>query len=340
MFKKIISKLRLVFIPCEKNKFRPQFLESKFLLCYILVLFFLKMLTIPFLFYFRENALFADVSKSILIELTNKNRQAEGIQPLKENQKLNEMAYFKAKDMIEKGYFSHYSPTGVSPWHWFKKGNYNYQFAGENLAIGFLDSEELFQGWMNSLSHKKNILNPNYQEIGIAIVRGNFQGADTTLVVQFLGSPQKKSSFIKTIEDKKVAENKENKKIAGNNEEEPSFIKTTENKTIPPEVMAWEQQNEEKIAPVSASDLASENKMKFNFFVFLNSDYQNLLQKIIYGSLFIIILCLIINIFVKIDIQHKDLILKTMVFISLLVLFIVADKSTIIKMIPHNFSIY
>ena len=156
MSEEIFRKLKLIFIPCRDNKYRPKFLGSKFLFYYALVLLLLKLIIIPFFLYFPKTVFFADLAKTNLVGLTNTTREYFGFQALKENQALNEAAYLKAKDMIEKGYFAHYSPEGITPWYWLKKIGYNYKSAGENLAIGFLDSEQVYRAWMDSSSHKAN----------------------------------------------------------------------------------------------------------------------------------------------------------------------------------------
>lgn len=113
-----------------------------------------------------------------------------GLPPLSENPVLDRAAALKAADMMQKNYFAHTSPDGTDPWHWFKVSGYNYRFAGENLAIGYVDSQEVNQAWLDSPTHRANILNRNYKEIGIAVLQGSFQGAKTTVVVQEFGTKQ------------------------------------------------------------------------------------------------------------------------------------------------------
>ena len=155
----------------------------------ILILFLLKLSSVVFVYYFPKISFFAEISKSLLLTLTNQERKSLGVRVLKENAKLNQAAYLKAKDMLANDYFAHTSPAGRTPWYWFDKVGYNYQYAGENLAIDFLDSEELFQAWDNSPSHRENIISANYTDIGIAVLTGEFEGAQTTVVVQLFGSP-------------------------------------------------------------------------------------------------------------------------------------------------------
>ena len=162
-----------------------------FYLLFVLVA--LKLFGVLFLQQFNNDALFADVSKTVLIDLLNKEREMFGEGALTENSQLNRAALLKGQDMLQNGYFSHQSPGGVSPWYWFGRADYAYQFAGENLGVGFLDSLELHQAWNESASHKANLLSPVYREVGIAVLKGNFQGnPDTTVVVQLFGAPQTK----------------------------------------------------------------------------------------------------------------------------------------------------
>ena len=90
--------------------------------------------------------------------------------PLQEMDQLNKTAKIKACDMVERNYFSHEDPDGRMPWYLFIKMGVNYKYAGENIASGYTDSEneELVEDWMASPTHRKNILNKEYQYMGIA----------------------------------------------------------------------------------------------------------------------------------------------------------------------------
>jgi uncharacterized protein YkwD len=114
----------------------------------------------------------------------NEDRAQFGLPALKLDHTLNLAAFAKAEDMLAKEYFAHVSPEGVRPWEWFKALGYNYSFAGENLAIGFEDSEDLEQSWMDSPKHRANLLSENYRDMGVAIVYRNGQ----KIIVQLFGS--------------------------------------------------------------------------------------------------------------------------------------------------------
>ena len=91
--------------------------------------------------------------------------------------------------MLSGQYFSHYSPSNVSPWYWFKTAGYEYAYAGENLAMDFVTAESTMDAWMASESHKKNIMNAKFSEIGVGVIEGDFKGAKTVLVVQEFAAP-------------------------------------------------------------------------------------------------------------------------------------------------------
>jgi uncharacterized protein YkwD len=131
----------------------------------------------------------ASVIASNLIELTNKNRQFNNQPLLSYNPVLEQAAQQKANDMAKKGYFAHTSPEGLTSWSWFDRVGYIYAYAGENLAIDFQDSIDVSQAWMNSPTHRANIINPVFTEIGIATAQGKYQGRDTVFVVQMFAKP-------------------------------------------------------------------------------------------------------------------------------------------------------
>ena len=131
----------------------------------------------------------AAVVTAILVELANHDRAGGGVGNLTMNPRLVAAAEAKAKDMAEKGYFAHESPEGYDSWHWFAEVGYQFEHAGENLAVDFSDSADVERAWMDSPSHRENILNGNYSEVGIATAQGMYQGRTTTFVVQMFGSP-------------------------------------------------------------------------------------------------------------------------------------------------------
>jgi len=108
-----------------------------------------------------------------MLELVNRERVERGLQPLKADATLVELGRLKAEDMIEKGYFSHTSPTYGSPFEMMRNAGVQYSYAGENLAkAGSVASAH--NGLMNSSGHRANILNENFNRVGIAVVEDGY----------------------------------------------------------------------------------------------------------------------------------------------------------------------
>lgn len=104
-----------------------------------------------------------------ILNLVNKARKEAGFTELKVDTKLMEVAELKSKDMEDKNYFSHTSPTYGSPFDMMKTFGITYKSAGENIA-GYSTAQKAFEGWMNSEGHRANILNSSYNYTGIGIV--------------------------------------------------------------------------------------------------------------------------------------------------------------------------
>jgi len=314
MLRKIISKFLTIFIPCKENNYRPKFLESNFLIYYLVFLLVLKIVTFAVLIHLPNTIFFADISHSSLINLTNQERELINISSLRENELLNQAAYLKAQDMMNQDYFSHESPAGVTPWYWFEKVGYNYDSAGENLGIGFLDSEEIYLAWDNSPSHKANLLNPKYEDIGISVLKGDFNGSQTTIVVQLFGCLEKKpvTKEIKGEEDKEQ-EQEEVPEIKQEPEQDQERIELdikTGIAGLKKEVLGETY--------IEQSINRKEKDSKFKFFEFMALNYDDLVQKITFYSLLFIVFYLFIDIFIKFNIQHKDLIFKVIIFVCVL----------------------
>jgi len=118
-----------------------------------------------------------------VVDLVNQEREKQGLKSLTLNKKLSDVARTKSKDMMDKGYFDHNSPTYGSPFDMMKQFGIEYTTAGENIAKGQQSPEDVMNAWMNSDGHRKNILNPDFTEIGVGYVKG-----DTTYwTQQFIG---------------------------------------------------------------------------------------------------------------------------------------------------------
>jgi hypothetical protein len=134
-----------------------------------------------------------EISANRLLTETNERRTANSKPTLHINDSLSIAAQAKANDMAMKNYWSHYTPAGEAPWTFIDKSGYAYSKAGENLAYGFSTSDETVKGWMNSPTHKANMLDPAFTEVGFGFANAadfNKSGKET-IVVAMYGQPSK-----------------------------------------------------------------------------------------------------------------------------------------------------
>ncbi|MFH0892777.1 MAG: CAP domain-containing protein [Candidatus Falkowbacteria bacterium] len=140
------------------------------------------------IFLLPKVAWLSSITEENIIRLTNGERTKNNLEILTANELLAKAAYRKGEDIMASGRFQHnFGDRSFSAW--IKEAGYNYTFAGENLAIDFVTSEGALKAWLASPTHQKNILNEKFTETGVAVINGNFQGNDATLVVQIFGAP-------------------------------------------------------------------------------------------------------------------------------------------------------
>lgn len=182
--------LKKYFIPHEENDHKPHILRVKATLA------FLSILLVAELFFLAGAGIFynydeylALILSGVLVDETNVNRLSQNLPSLIVNQLLETAAKRKAEDMARNGYFSHIGPDGKTPWEWLRKAGYAYRYAGENLAVNFVDSKDVVDAWMNSPGHRANILNERYTEIGIGTATGTYKGKETVFIAQYFGRP-------------------------------------------------------------------------------------------------------------------------------------------------------
>jgi len=229
---KITVFIKNLFVPHEANNYRAKSLHTDFLGLYLLFAVILS-------FAFKQGnftnvlGLATDITIEKLYELTNQEREKNGLPALSYNDKLSQAAKSKAQDMFSENYWAHYSPSGKTPWDFIANAGYRYEYAGENLAKNFLFSDGVVSAWMASLSHRENILKKDYREVGYAIVNGTLNGEETTLVVQMFGKP------------------------AANLIKESESIPET---TLPEKIELTDQKNKKLTADTSASVLSRETR--------------------------------------------------------------------------------
>jgi len=177
-------------VPHKGNHFRPHLVRLHGITA-VLVLALAMQLVYGFVSSGRLEVLgrVSDISVSELLTDTNAAREESSLPDLTINEELSKAAFSKAQDMFANNYWSHTSPSGVTPWKWLGDVGYNYDVAGENLAKNYPTAAATVDAWMASESHRANILNNKYKEIGFAVVDGMLEGRNTTLVVAYYGAP-------------------------------------------------------------------------------------------------------------------------------------------------------
>jgi len=195
---KVVELFLHLFTPRHTNNFKARLLHASSISTLLTILLVFQII-LTGLARFQPSVLgyATNISVTDLLKYTNEKRAAAGASTLTLNDRLSTAARAKAVDMFAKQYWAHTSPEGQDPWSFITTAGYSYLFAGENLARDFGDSRSVVEAWMNSPSHKENLLNTRYQEIGFAVVDGKFNGYETTLVVQMFAA---KSAAAPTVE--------------------------------------------------------------------------------------------------------------------------------------------
>ena len=186
----MINTLTHIAFPRHSNNFKAKLLQFEGITILVLVvLLFQSVLNFTEISKVAVLGYAANISTNEVIRITNQKRADLGLNELEYSSTLAKAAHEKGLDMIENDYWAHVSPSGVEPWEFFKNVGYSYRYAGENLARDFSNPTSAVDAWMASPSHRDNMLSSKYQEIGVAVVEGDLNGVDTTIIVQLFGTP-------------------------------------------------------------------------------------------------------------------------------------------------------
>lgn len=179
------------FLPHRETHKKAHLISWNALLIYILI-FILLQVSFSIFNYTKPGVLgiTGDIDINEVIAMTNKEREKQGLPPVKENEALNKAAKLKAENMFAENYWAHFAPSGKTPWDFILGAGYKFTYAGENLAKNFYNSKDVVAAWMASPSHRDNLLNSKYEDIGVAVLDGTLNGQKTTLVVQEFGTTQ------------------------------------------------------------------------------------------------------------------------------------------------------
>jgi len=188
--RKTTKALKKYFIPHEDNNYKPLILSIRTVAFVCMVALVAESAFVFGAKYILpQSKLFGIIEVNALLDETNQSRVANGLPDLQVSPFLQAAAQAKANDEASKGYFAHTSPQGLTPWYWFQQAGYNFDYAGENLAVNFSDSQDVTTAWMNSPEHRANILSTDFTQIGMATAQGIYNGQLTTFVVEEFGAP-------------------------------------------------------------------------------------------------------------------------------------------------------
>lgn len=286
------------FIPHEGNDHKPKSLHPKTLALYLLAALLIKLAGTGILFFVYPNqAEMSRIFSGEIIELANQARKAEGLSPLRIDPILTQTAFQKGNDMLIREYFAHDSPDGKKPWMWIDKKKYDFVYAGENLALDFITSEGVHEAFMKSPGHRRNILNENYMDIGVAVINGTMFGKETDLLVQFFGTQR---ANLHVLEKQKFSYRAREK------EEKPNIQSSS--------AVVVRGGKIEEVSMPREDSLINNNGIKervANRAIFwMNVFFLSLL-------IFMLIL-LLMNIVIKFHIQHGSVIMQTLVVVAII----------------------
>lgn len=336
--------LRDFFIPHHGNDHRPHALRTRSLAVYVVAAVLVKLAASGVLFWYYPNAArMARIIAQEIVTLANLSRQAAGVSALRLDSVLVASAQAKGQDMIGRDYFAHDSPDGKKPWSWINRDEYDYVYAGENLAVDFVTADAVHQAFMKSPSHRANILNPSYQDIGVAVIEGTLAGRQTELLVEFFGTrrasvapgakpattPAVPTTVAKTAGPRirppatptpsRVARSVPTPQVAANTAP-PESAKPTE-LAAPPALAPTDVSNGaapgEDVGPALPSEpilvLGTESRTDEVIAFVLQFSNFFLLALVIFLTI-----ALLLNIFIRIRVQHPDVILQTLAALALL----------------------
>lgn len=191
LYRGVAAEAHAHLVPSPRNGHVPHVLKHHVLAGYSVILILVKALVISGYVLLPAASVYSSaVTADNIVRLTNAARSALGMEDLTVDSRLSRAAAGKAEDMVINSYFAHTSPTGVTPWSWIRGQGYQYLHAGENLAVHLFSAEGVHEGWMASPTHRANIVNGKFEEIGVGVARGTYEGFDTVFVVQMFGTPK------------------------------------------------------------------------------------------------------------------------------------------------------
>ncbi len=319
----------------------PGFLQGRVLLFLVIAILTLKIIGAALYLPISQNYFFADITKIDLLNLLNENRQSLGLNPLTESEKLNQAAMAKAQDMVKNDYFAHESPQGITPWFWFKQVGYTYKYAGENLAVGFVDSKVVYDAWFNSPSHKANLLNSHYTQVGTAVL-GGF-GGNSIVVVQEFGSPLV-AATVKPEPKPRPTPNPA--PVVTPTPVPPAPVQVKE--TVPAAAVVQNTPSPEPAQPVQLKVLSGSTEyiegpehvgVRNLYLQMLNFIVYDDNQMLVYAAWVVLLFtagCLIINGMVMFKVENRGMLVRPILLMVILVISLCINKNVINHLLPYQ----
>jgi hypothetical protein len=307
------------FIPHKGNNHRPHFLRKRTIIEAVAVIAVLE-LALVILPAFKGINLGlkgspAEVLSPVLTNLTNTERSAALVPTLRENSLLDKAATLKAQDMAAKSYFAHTSPEGLTPWYWFDEVGYKYDYAGENLAVDFTDSADVTKAWMNSPTHRANIVKQAYTEVGTGVAKGTYNGHDTIFVVQLYGRP---ATVLNPVVPENVVPKPTVARVQGAETAGTPAPKVAEAAPLQPA----ETSNVTTPTETRVEKLVTAPRHTVNYFLL--------------GLLTLVVLALVLDVLLKPHIEHPDLITNGLALMTLLLAVYVFNNYIITRAVIPN----
>jgi len=115
------------------------------------------------------------LSEREMFDQINQERKRNGLNELRFSESLAQVGRLHCKDMFIRGYFSHYTPEGLSPFDRMAQSDIAFNYAGENLALA-PNTDLAMKGLMQSPGHRANILSVNFGKVGVGVIDGGIYG--------------------------------------------------------------------------------------------------------------------------------------------------------------------
>src|SRR3989338_5845426 len=190
----MVPTLKKYFIPHEHNNYHPHALHTKRAVFYGCVGIASKAIVVLSITMFPLSAFMApdvlSVQAQNIIALANDVREQKNLAPYTVVPALTRSSKNKANDMATLQYFSHTNKNGRTITSWITEAGYDYEVAGENLAMGFHTAEDIIAAWTKSPTHYANLIDTEFKDFGIGIASGTYGDVPTIYVAQHFGAPR------------------------------------------------------------------------------------------------------------------------------------------------------